>query len=41
LPASAYHDVTSGSNGGFSATAGGDYMTGFGSLIIGTAHTDL
>jgi pseudomonalisin/xanthomonalisin len=41
LPAGAYHDVTSGSNGGFSATTGWDFTTGFGSLIIGTANNDL
>ncbi|HEY2396729.1 MAG TPA: S53 family serine peptidase [Rudaea sp.] len=41
LPAGVYHDVTSGSNGGFSATAGWDYTTGFGSLIIGSAYSAL
>ncbi len=41
LPSSAYHDVTSGSNGGFSATAGWDYTTGFGSFIFSAAYTAL
>ena len=41
LPSSVYHDVTSGSNGGFSATTGWDYTTGFGSLIIGSAYAAL
>jgi pseudomonalisin len=41
LPSGVYHDVTSGSNGGFSATTGWDYTTGFGSLIIGSAYTAL
>jgi pseudomonalisin/xanthomonalisin len=41
LPSNVYHDVTSGSNGGFSATAGWDYTTGFGSLIIGSAYNAL
>jgi subtilase family serine protease len=31
---SAYHDVTSGSNGDFSATPGWDYTTGFGSFDV-------
>jgi pseudomonalisin/xanthomonalisin len=30
-----FHDVTSGSNGGYSAKAGWDYTTGFGSLNVG------
>lgn len=41
LPASVYHDVMSGSNGGFSTSTGWDYTTGFGSLIIGSAYTAL
>jgi pseudomonalisin/xanthomonalisin len=41
LPSSVYHDVTSGSNGGFSAAAGWDYTTGFGSFIIGSAYSAL
>src|SRR5205814_1590127 len=31
LPATDFHDVTSGSNGGFSASAGYDLITGIGS----------
>lgn len=31
---SAFHDVTSGTNGGYSATAGWDYTTGFGSFDV-------
>jgi subtilase family serine protease len=30
-----FHDVTSGSNGGYSAKTGWDYTTGYGSVIIG------
>ena len=30
-----FHDVTSGSNGGFSAKVGWDYTTGFGTLNVG------
>lgn len=30
----AFHDVTSGSNGAYSATAGWDYTTGFGSFAV-------
>jgi len=30
-----FHDITSGSNGGYSAKAGWDYTTGFGSLNVG------
>ena len=41
LPANAYHDVTSGSNGGYSATVGWDYTTGFGSFIFSAAYTAL
>jgi pseudomonalisin len=41
LPSNVYHDVTSGSNGGFSATAGWDYTTGFGSFIFSAAYTAL
>jgi len=29
-----FHDVTSGGNGGYSAKAGWDYVTGFGSLVV-------
>ena len=32
---SLFHDITSGSNGGFSAAVGWDYTTGFGSLNVG------
>ena len=39
LPASAFHDVTSGSNGGESAAPGWDYCTGFGSIIMAQAAT--
>jgi pseudomonalisin/xanthomonalisin len=31
---SLFHDVTSGSNGGYSAKAGWDYTTGWGSLDV-------
>ena len=34
LPASTFHDVTSGNNSGETAAAGWDYTTGFGSLIM-------
>jgi hypothetical protein len=34
LPSSAFHDVTSGNNGGETAAVGWDYTTGFGSMII-------
>lgn len=30
-----FHDITSGSNGGYSAKTGWDYVTGFGSLNVG------
>jgi pseudomonalisin/xanthomonalisin len=32
---SVYHDVTSGSNGGYKAASGWDYASGFGSLDVG------
>lgn len=41
LPASAFHDVTSGSNGGETAAPGWDYCTGFGSIIMSQAATSL
>ncbi|MEI7035998.1 protease pro-enzyme activation domain-containing protein [Fulvimonas yonginensis] len=41
LPSTAFHDVTSGSNGGESATAGWDYTTGFGSMIINNVLSSL
>jgi pseudomonalisin/xanthomonalisin len=34
-----FHDITSGSNGGYSAKAGWDYTTGFGSLNVGAFAT--
>lgn len=41
LPASAFHDVTSGSNGGETAAPGWDYTTGFGSIIMSQAAASL
>jgi xanthomonalisin len=41
LPASDFHDVTSGNNGGESASAGWDFTTGRGSLIIANVANDL
>ncbi|MBU6417622.1 MAG: S53 family peptidase [Xanthomonadaceae bacterium] len=41
LPASAFHDVTSGSNGAERAAPGWDYCTGFGSIIMSQAATSL
>ena len=41
LPASAFHDVTSGSNGGEKAAPGWDYCTGFGSIIMAQAAASL
>lgn len=41
LPASAFHDVTSGSNGGETAAVGWDYTTGFGSIIMNQASGSL
>ena len=40
-PTSIYHDITSGSNGGESATTGWDLASGFGSVILGNANTSL
>ncbi len=34
-----FHDITSGSNGGYSAATGWDYTSGFGSLNVGTFST--
>jgi pseudomonalisin len=34
-----FHDITSGSNGGYSAKAGWDYASGFGSINIGNFAT--
>lgn len=41
VPASVYHDVTSGSNGGETATTGWDYASGFGSIIVGNLNSSL
>jgi len=41
LPSTAFHDVTSGSNGGETAAPGWDYTTGFGSIIMNKASTSL
>lgn len=41
VPASVYHDVTSGSNGGETATTGWDYASGFGSIIVSNLNTSL
>ncbi|HXS73365.1 MAG TPA: S53 family peptidase [Rhodanobacteraceae bacterium] len=41
LPASAFHDVVSGSNGGETAAVGWDYTTGFGSIIMNQASGSL
>lgn len=41
LPASAFHDVTSGSNGGETAAPGWDYCSGFGSIIMSQAAASL
>jgi xanthomonalisin len=41
LPSSAFHDVTSGNNGGESAAPGWDFTTGFGSMIIANVANDL
>ena len=41
LPASDFHDITSGSNGGESASAGWDFTTGRGSMIIANVANDL
>jgi xanthomonalisin len=34
-----FHDVTSGTNGGYSAKAGWDYVTGYGSLVVSNFAT--
>jgi pseudomonalisin/xanthomonalisin len=36
-----YHDITSGSNGGETATAGWDYASGFGSGIVSALNAGL
>jgi pseudomonalisin/xanthomonalisin len=41
VPASVYHDVTSGSNGGETATTGWDYASGFGSIIVSNLNSSL
>ncbi|WEN15292.1 pre-peptidase C-terminal domain-containing protein [Rhodanobacter sp. AS-Z3] len=41
LPASAFHDITSGNNGGETASAGYDLATGRGELIISAAANGL
>lgn len=41
LPASAFHDVTSGSNGAENAAPGWDYCSGFGSIIMSQAALSL
>jgi PKD repeat protein len=41
LTAADYHDVTSGNNGGETATVGWDLATGFGSFKLGSVNTDI
>jgi xanthomonalisin len=41
LPASDFHDVTSGNNGGETAGPGWDFATGFGSMIISNVASNL
>lgn len=41
LPAGDYHDVTSGNNGGYSASSGYDYVTGRGSFNLGTVNGNI
>jgi xanthomonalisin len=41
LPATAFHDVVSGSNGAETAAPGWDYTTGFGSIIMNQASGSL
>ena len=41
LPASTFHDVTSGNNSGETAAVGWDYTTGFGSLIMSQEVTNI
>jgi pseudomonalisin/xanthomonalisin len=41
VPASVYHDVTSGSNGAETATTGWDYASGFGSTIVTNLNSSL
>jgi subtilase family serine protease len=41
LPSSAFHDVTSGNNGGETAAVGWDYTTDFGSMIVANVVNDI
>ena len=41
VPSSVYHDITSGSNGAETATAGWDYASGFGSTIVTNLNSSL
>jgi subtilase family serine protease len=41
LPAADFHDITSGSNGNFTAWAGYDAVTGIGTPVVGTLVNDL
>lgn len=41
VPSNSYHDVTSGSNGGETATVGWDYASGFGSAIVTNLNSNL
>jgi xanthomonalisin len=41
LPAGDYHDVTSGNNGGYSASSGYDFVTGRGSFNLGTVNGNI
>jgi subtilase family serine protease len=38
-PAAAFHDITSGSNGAYTASTGWDYVTGWGSLDVAALET--
>lgn len=41
VPTNSYHDITSGSNGGETATVGWDYASGFGSTIVTNLNSNL
>lgn len=41
VPTTSYHDITSGSNGGETATVGWDYASGFGSTIVTNLNSSL
>lgn len=41
VPTSVYHDITSGSNGGETATVGWDYASGWGSTIVSSLNSNL